>query len=114
MHIGLLAGSSNPPHEGHALIPRLALRRLALDRVWWLVTPGNPLKSLTGLAALNARIEAARELDVGPPVVDTDIEAQIGSHFTYGTLPRPKQRPPPHHFSTSLAPPHPLPPLPLL
>ncbi len=49
MRIGLLGGSFNPPHEGHALITRLALRRLALDRVWWLVTPGNPLKSLTGL-----------------------------------------------------------------
>ena len=86
MRIGLLGGSFNPPHEGHALITRLALRRLALDRVWWLVTPGNPLKSLTGLAALNARIEAARRLDVGPRVVVTDIEAQIGSHFTYDTL----------------------------
>ena len=86
MRIGLLGGSFNPPHEGHALITRLALRRLALDRVWWLVTPGNPLKSLTALAALNARIEAARELDVGPRVVVTDIEAQIDSRFTYGTL----------------------------
>ena len=86
MRIGLLGGSFNPPHEGHALITRLALRRLALDRVWWLVTPGNPLKSLTGLAALNARIEAARRLDVGPRVVVTDIEAQIDSRFTYDTL----------------------------
>ncbi len=86
MRIGLLGGSFNPPHEGHALITRLALRRLALDRVWWLVTPGNPLKSPTGLAALKARIEAARRLDVGPRVVVSDIEAQIGSHFTYDTL----------------------------
>ena len=68
MRIGLLGGSFNPPHEGHALITRLARRRLALDRVWWLVTPGNPLKSLTGLAALKARIEAARRLDVGPRI----------------------------------------------
>jgi nicotinate-nucleotide adenylyltransferase len=98
MRIGLLGGSFNPPHEGHALITRLALRRLSLDRVWWLVTPGNPLKSLTGLAALNARIEAARELDVGPRVVVTDIEAQIGSHFTYGTLRWLKRRAPGVHF----------------
>ena len=98
MRIGLLGGSFNPPHEGHALITRLALRRLALDRVWWLVTPGNPLKSLTGLAALNARIEAARRLDVGPRVVVTDIEAQIGSHFTYDTLRWLKRRAPGVHF----------------
>ena len=98
MRIGLLGGSFNPPHEGHALITRLALRRLALDRVWWLVTPGNPLKSLTGLAALNARIEAARQLDVGPRVVVTDIEAQINSRFTYGTLRWLKRRAPGVHF----------------
>lgn len=98
MRVGLLGGSFNPPHEGHALITRLALRRLALDRVWWLVTPGNPLKSLTGLAALNARIEAARGLDVGPRVVVTDIEAQIGSHFTYDTLRWLKRRAPGVHF----------------
>lgn len=86
MRIGLLGGSFNPPHEGHALITRLALKRLALDRVWWLATPGNPLKSPTGLAALDARIEAARRLDVGPRVVISDIEAQIDSRFTYDTL----------------------------
>jgi nicotinate-nucleotide adenylyltransferase len=98
MRIGLLGGSFNPPHEGHALITRLAIRRLALDRVWWLVTPGNPLKSLTGLAALNARIEAARRLDVGPRVVVTDIEAQIGSRFTYDTLRWLRHRAPGVHF----------------
>jgi len=98
MRIGLLGGSFNPPHEGHALITRLALRRLALDRIWWLVTPGNPLKSLTGLAALKARVEAARLLDVGPRVVVTDIEAQIGSRFTYDTLLWLKRRAPGVHF----------------
>ena len=98
MRIGLLGGSFNPPHHGHALITRLALRRLALDRVWWLPTPGNPLKSPTGLAALNARIEAARRLDVGPRVVVTDIEAQIGSHFTYDTLRWLKRHAPGVHF----------------
>jgi nicotinate-nucleotide adenylyltransferase len=98
MRIGLLGGSFNPPHEGHALITRLALRRLGLDRVWWLVTPGNPLKSLTGLPALKARVEAARRLDVGPRVVVTDIEAQIGSPFTYDTLLWLRQRAPGVHF----------------
>ena len=98
MRIGLLGGSFNPPHEGHALITRLALRRLRLDRIWWLVTPGNPLKSLTGLAALKARVEAARGLDVGPKVVVSDIEAQIESRFTYDTLRWLKRRAPRVHF----------------
>jgi nicotinate-nucleotide adenylyltransferase len=98
MRVGLLGGSFNPPHEGHALITRLALRRLALDRVWWLVTPGNPLKSLTGLAALKARMEAARRLDVGPKVVVSDIEAQIGSRYTYDTLLWLRRRAPGVHF----------------
>jgi nicotinate-nucleotide adenylyltransferase len=98
MRIGLLGGSFNPPHEGHAHITRLALRRLALDRVWWLVTPGNPLKSLTGLAAIRARMEAARLLHVGPRVVVSDIEAQIGSRFTYDTLVWLKRRAPDVHF----------------
>ncbi len=79
MRIGLLGGSFNPPHEGHALVTRLALTRLGLDRVWWLVTPGNPLKSQAALAALQARVEAARRLVAGPRMAVTDIEAQIGS-----------------------------------
>jgi nicotinate-nucleotide adenylyltransferase len=98
MRIGLLGGSFNPPHEGHALITRLALQRLRLDRVWWLVTPGNPLKSLTGLAAIKARMEAARRLDVGPKVVVSDIEAQIDSRFTYHTLLWLKRRAPGVYF----------------
>ncbi len=86
MRIGLLGGSFNPPHEGHALVTRLALTRLGLDRVWWLVTPGNPLKSPAELAALQERVEAARRLVAGPRVAVTDIEAQIGARYTYDTL----------------------------
>ncbi len=86
MRIGLLGGSFNPPHQGHALVTRLALRRLGLDRVWWLVTPGNPLKSPAELAALQERVEAARRLIAGPRVAVTDIEAQIGARYTYDTL----------------------------
>jgi nicotinate-nucleotide adenylyltransferase len=98
MRVGLLGGSFNPPHEGHALITRLALKRLSLDRVWWLATPGNPLKSPTGLAALKARMEAARRLDVGPRVAVSDIEAQIGSRFTHDTLLWLRRRAPHVHF----------------
>ena len=98
MRIGLLGGSFNPPHEGHALITRLALRRLQLDRVWWLVTPGNPLKSQGELAALQKRVEAARRLVAGPRVVVTDIEARIGSRYTYETLAWIKRRAPSRPF----------------
>jgi len=86
MRIGLLGGSFNPPHEGHVLVTRLVLQRLALDRVWWIATPGNPLKPQADLATLRARVNAARRLSPGPRVVVTDIEARIGSHYTYDTL----------------------------
>lgn len=86
MRIGLLGGSFNPPHQGHALITRIALTRLKLDRLWWLVTPGNPLKSLSELAALKARLAAARRLAAGPRVAVSDIEAQIGARYTYDTI----------------------------
>ena len=98
MRIGLLGGSFNPPHEGHALVTRLALRRLGLDRVWWLVTPGNPLKSLAELAATQARVEAARRLVGGPLVAVTDIEARIGARYTYDTLAWIVRRAPGVHF----------------
>ncbi|HZZ61535.1 MAG TPA: nicotinate-nucleotide adenylyltransferase [Roseiarcus sp.] len=86
MRIGLLGGSFNPPHRGHALVTRIALTRLRLDRVWWLVTPGNPLKPQADLAAVHARVEAARGLIAGPRVAVTDIEAQIGARHTCDTL----------------------------
>jgi nicotinate-nucleotide adenylyltransferase len=98
MRIGLLGGSFNPPHGGHVLVTRLALRRLRLDRVWWLVTPGNPLKSQDELAALQKRVSAARRLVAGPRVAVTDIEARIGSRYTYETLAWLKRRAPGVHF----------------
>jgi nicotinate-nucleotide adenylyltransferase len=98
MRVGLLGGSFNPPHAGHALITRLALRRLRLDRVWWLVTPGNPLKSQAELAALQARVKAARRLVAGPRVSVTDVEARIGARFTYETLAWIRRRAPSVHF----------------
>lgn len=84
--IGLLGGSFNPPHQGHVLISRIAYERLGLDRVWWLVTPGNPLKDKTELAPLAARLAAARELAPQRVVTVTDFEAGLPTAFTAATL----------------------------
>jgi nicotinate-nucleotide adenylyltransferase len=84
--IGLLGGSFNPPHRGHLLASKLALTRLKLDRVWWLATPGNPLKSSADLAALRARIDAAQALVRDPRIAVTGFESEIGSRYTADTL----------------------------
>ena len=84
--IGLLGGSFNPPHRGHVLASHLALTRLGLDRVWWLATPGNPLKSSADLAALRARIDAAQALVRDPRIAVTGFESEIGSRYTADTL----------------------------
>lgn len=84
--IGLFGGSFNPPHSGHAHVSRTAMRRLDLDAVWWLVTPGNPLKSHADLAPLKARVDAAIEMAADPRVHVTAWEALIGTSYTAQTL----------------------------
>lgn len=86
MRIGLFGGSFDPPHEGHLLVSRVALRRLNLDRVWWLVSPGNPLKDTRHLAAIEKRMAAARALERDPRVAVTGLEAMIGARYTFETL----------------------------
>ncbi|OWU86704.1 nicotinate-nucleotide adenylyltransferase [Oceanicola sp. 22II-s10i] len=85
--IGLLGGSFDPAHAGHAMITKEALKRFGLDRVWWLVSPGNPLKT-RGPAPLPQRMEHAREVIDDPRVRVTDIEAHIGTRYTARTLRR--------------------------
>ena len=84
--IGLLGGTFNPPHEGHRLISLLALKRLRLDCVWWLVTPGNPLKRHEGLPPLAERVAAARVAAHDPQIFVTGFEAEIGAHYTADTI----------------------------
>jgi nicotinate-nucleotide adenylyltransferase len=86
MRVGLFGGSFNPPHEGHLHVGRMALARLRLDHLWWLVTPGNPLKERHGLASLEVRVEAARRLARHPRIKVTDVEAQLGVRYTVDTI----------------------------
>ncbi|MAN75684.1 MAG: nicotinic acid mononucleotide adenylyltransferase [Rhizobiales bacterium] len=86
MRIGLFGGSFNPPHEGHGLVSRESLKRLGLDAVWWLVTPGNPLKDRSELAPLETRVKAARALVDHPAIRVTGFEAAHGFTYTYQTL----------------------------
>ena len=83
--IGLLGGSFDPAHEGHAHITRVALRRFGLDRVWWLVSPGNPLKE-RGPAPLDLRIDRARKVINDPRVIVTGIEERLGTRYTAETI----------------------------
>jgi nicotinate-nucleotide adenylyltransferase len=98
MRIGLFGGTFDPPHAAHRAACLLALRRLGLDRVWWLVTPGNPLKDTRGLAPLRDRLAAARRLAHHPRIDITDIEADLGTSYTYATIKYLVRRCPGVHF----------------
>jgi nicotinate-nucleotide adenylyltransferase len=92
LRIGLLGGSFNPPHEGHREASLLALRRMRLDRIWWLVSAANPLKDRRELAPLAERVEAARKVSRHPRIVVTAFEAAIGSTYTFETISYLKRR----------------------
>jgi len=87
MSVGLLGGSFDPAHEGHVHITREALKRIGLDRVWWLVSPGNPLKARAP-APLDQRMARARALATDPRIVVTDVETRLGTQYTAETLRR--------------------------
>lgn len=85
--IGLLGGSFNPAHAGHLHISREALRRLALDEIWWLVSPQNPLKPAEGMAGLAERLAAARYVARPDRRVEVcDLEKRLGTRYTADTL----------------------------
>ncbi len=86
LRIGLFGGTFDPPHGAHLGASLLAMKRLKLDRMWWLVTPGNPLKDTRGLAPLNQRIASARALAHHPRIDITSFEAVINTRYTHDTL----------------------------
>lgn len=88
MVIGLYGGSFNPPHAAHRHVSLVALRRLRLDRVWLLVSPGNPLKDNAALPPIDERAAAARRLTAHPRIVVSDVERRIGATRTYDVVAR--------------------------
>jgi nicotinate-nucleotide adenylyltransferase len=99
LRIGLLGGSFNPAHEGHMHVSEVALKRLGLDYVWWLVSPQNPLKPAAETAPLHRRMTSARGIAGRHPRLRiSDIETRMGTRFTIDTVTRLKERFPQIHF----------------
>jgi nicotinate-nucleotide adenylyltransferase len=96
--IGLLGGSFNPAHRGHRRISLAAMQALGLDEVWWLVSPGNPLKPARGMAPYEARLASARELASGARIRVSDFEYQAGTRYTVDTLAALRRRYPDTRF----------------
>ncbi len=86
MAVGIFGGSFNPPHAGHALVAEISLRRLRLDQLWWLVTPGNPLKDVKELAPLARRLAQSEAITPDPRIKVTAFEAAHRIRYTADTL----------------------------
>ncbi len=98
MAVGLFGGSFNPPHAGHVLLAEIALRRLALEQLWWIVTPGNPLKSHKELMPLKDRLAACEAMAEDPRIKVTAFEAAHHMRFTADTLALIKKKHPDVNF----------------
>ena len=97
--IGLLGGSFNPAHSGHRRISLAAMQTLGLDEVWWLVSPGNPLKEgAKDMAPFEARLASARHMAAGAPIRVSDFEQRQGTRYTIDTIRKLKRRFPRDRF----------------
>ena len=96
--IGLLGGSFNPAHQGHRALSLFALDQLGLDEIWWMVSPGNPLKPAAGMAPLAARVAQARQVARRAPIRTTFIERRLGTRFTLDSVRRLRLLYPRHQF----------------
>ena len=96
--IGLLGGSFNPAHRGHRRISLAAMEALGLDEVWWLVSPGNPLKPSKGMAPFKARLASARKQAKGSHIKVSDFERRSGTRYTVDTLAALRRRYPDNRF----------------
>ena len=96
--IGLLGGSFNPAHGGHRRITRFTIDALGLDAAWWLVSPGNPLKSRKGMASLAARLTSANLQARRAPIEPTAIEQRLDTCYTVDTLRKLRLRYPKREF----------------
>ncbi|SFI53995.1 nicotinate-nucleotide adenylyltransferase [Aquamicrobium aerolatum DSM 21857] len=86
MQVGLFGGSFNPPHDGHVLVAETAMRVLELDQLWWIVTPGNPLKAGREIAPLAERIALSEQIVHDPRIKVTAFEAAFSVRYTADTL----------------------------
>ncbi|MCO5162144.1 MAG: nicotinate-nucleotide adenylyltransferase [Mesorhizobium sp.] len=98
MAVGLFGGSFNPPHAGHVLVAEIAMRRLELDQLWWMVTPGNPLKNGYELKPLAERVALSERITADPKIKVTAFEASHHVRYTADTLALVKARNPGVNF----------------
>lgn len=96
--VGIMGGTFNPPHDGHRIVAETALKRLNLDQLWWLVTPGNPLKENGRLPSQAERMAQSRNFARSPRIRITGLEAELRTPYTAATLAFLLQRYPSVHF----------------